>query len=80
MLNDPSLGCEIGYLFLRTTTLRFEMIEHSEIPHLDIILMDGCLCCLALGPAEILHESINFQGLSHENSLVLINSIQLKRD
>lgn len=78
MLNDPSLGCEMGYLFLRTANPRFEMIENSEITHLDSILMDGCLRCLALGPAEILHESINLQGLSHDTFFVLFNSTQLK--
>ena len=38
------------------------MTENSEITHLDGTLMDGCLCCLAVGSAEILHESINLQG------------------
>lgn len=54
------------------------MIENSEITRLDSILMDGCLCCLAVGPAETLHESINLQGLSHDTFLVLFNSTPLK--
>lgn len=53
------------------------MIENSEITHLDDILMDGCLCCLAVGSAEILHESINLPGLSHDTCLILFNSTQL---
>lgn len=45
------------------------MTENSEISHLDGTLMDGCLCCLA----EILHESINLQGLSCDTLLILFN-------
>lgn len=54
------------------------MIENSEITRLDSILMDGCLCCLAVGPAEILHERINLQRLSHDTFLILFNSTQPK--
>ena len=49
------------------------MTENSEITHLDGTLMDGCLCCLAVGSAEILHESINLQGLSCDTLLILFN-------
>lgn len=54
------------------------MIENFQITRLDRILMDGCLCCLAVGPAEILYESIGLQGLSHDPFLILFNSTQLK--
>ena len=56
------------------------MIENSETTHLDGILMDGCLCCLAVGSAEILHENINLQGLSHDTFLTLLNRTQLQGD
>ena len=49
------------------------MTENSETTHLDGTLMDGCLCCLAVGSAEILHESINLQGLSCDTLLILFS-------